>query len=302
MTVSTFQRAIQRNEHLFRDKVVLDVGCGLGILSLLALKAGARKVVATEQHGELISMASRIALANGFGPDVITFLTGRPSDLTLPDGLQEVDIIVSNFVGYFLMYESRVADVLSARDRWLRPQGLLFPDRCSIHIAMVEDNAYKERHFDYYHSVWGFDFSAMREKAHSEPVVSVFDPTQLLSGSACVLDLDLYSCSANDFFGLATKFQVVAKRTGAINAILSWFEVRFNSCHKPLFFSTSPAATPTCWKQTAFFLEPVQVKANDVIKGMVAVRKLYEHRRHLDIKFSCKVNRGVPHVSHFRWT
>ena len=61
---------------------------------------------------------------------------------------------------------------------------------------MVEDNANKERHFDYYHSVWGFDFSAMRDKAHSEPAVSVFDQTQLLSGSACVLDLDLYSCSA----------------------------------------------------------------------------------------------------------
>ena len=68
VTVSTFQRARQRNEHLFRDKVVLDVGCGLGILSLLALKAGARKVVATETNRELISMAFRIALANGFGP------------------------------------------------------------------------------------------------------------------------------------------------------------------------------------------------------------------------------------------
>jgi protein arginine N-methyltransferase 1 len=40
----SYRNAIMNNKHLFKDKVVLDVGCGTSILSLFAAKAGAKKV------------------------------------------------------------------------------------------------------------------------------------------------------------------------------------------------------------------------------------------------------------------
>ena len=41
---TAYRDAMLNNPHLFKDKVVLDVGCGTGVLSMFAAQAGARHV------------------------------------------------------------------------------------------------------------------------------------------------------------------------------------------------------------------------------------------------------------------
>ena len=55
-----YMRAILNNPDIFRDKVVLDVGCGTGILSMFAAKAGAKLVIAVDMSN-IIDQAIQIA-------------------------------------------------------------------------------------------------------------------------------------------------------------------------------------------------------------------------------------------------
>lgn len=40
----TYRNAMYHNKHVFKDKIVLDVGSGTGILSMFAANAGAKHV------------------------------------------------------------------------------------------------------------------------------------------------------------------------------------------------------------------------------------------------------------------
>lgn len=62
---------VYENKHLFKDKVVLDVGCGTGILSMFCAKAGAKKVISVD-NSNIIDRAKEIVFDNEFG-DVITY-------------------------------------------------------------------------------------------------------------------------------------------------------------------------------------------------------------------------------------
>jgi protein arginine N-methyltransferase 1 len=76
-----------------------------------------------------------------FAP-AITLVKGKLEDTELP--IQQFDIIISEWMGYFLLYESMLDTVLEARDRYLKPDGLIFPDHATMYLAAIEDQDYKE--------------------------------------------------------------------------------------------------------------------------------------------------------------
>lgn len=56
-------------------------------------------------------------LSNYFLTAVITLVKGKIEEIELP--VDKVDIIISEWMGYCLLYESMLDTVLFARDKWL---------------------------------------------------------------------------------------------------------------------------------------------------------------------------------------
>lgn len=129
----SYRRAIMA-PGICKGKVVLDVGCGTGILSMFAVKAGAKHVYAID-CATIIDQAREIARANGMA-DKITFIKGKVEEVDVPE---KVDVLISEWMGYFLMYESMLQSVIFARDKWLKPGGLVLPDKCTLYMFVVPD-------------------------------------------------------------------------------------------------------------------------------------------------------------------
>ena len=120
----SYRNAIKDCKHLFQGKIVLDVGCGTGILSMFAARNGAKHVIGVDMSS-IIEKAQELVDLNGFSHK-ITLLRGKLEDIELP--FEKVDIIISEWMGYFLLFESMLDTVLYARDKYL--VCLLYTSRC----------------------------------------------------------------------------------------------------------------------------------------------------------------------------
>lgn len=89
----------------------------------------------------IIFKAREIVKVNGM-EDKITLIQGKMEEIELP--FPKVDIIISEWMGYFLLYESMLDTVLYARDKFLEKDGLIFPDKATIFACGIEDGEYKD--------------------------------------------------------------------------------------------------------------------------------------------------------------
>ena len=175
---NSYRKAIENNPENFKDKIVLDIGCGTGILSIFAARAGAKHVYSIE-FADIADYAKEIVKMNGY-EDKITIIKSKVEEAELP--VKKVDIIISEWMGYFLLYESMLDTVLYARDKWLEKDGLILPDRASIHIGALEDRDYKRSKLDFWDGVgYDIDMTILRPTVLSEPLVDVCKSDYIIS-------------------------------------------------------------------------------------------------------------------------
>ena len=107
---------------------------GTGILSLFAARAGAEWVIAVD-NSAILETACELAAENGLAHR-IQFLSANAETMVL-DG--PVDVIVSEWMGFFGLAELMFRSVLHARDKWLKPGGTMVPGRFRLQVAPCDD-------------------------------------------------------------------------------------------------------------------------------------------------------------------
>ncbi|TKY49735.1 arginine N-methyltransferase 3 [Spatholobus suberectus] len=287
--MDAYGQAILKNPSLLNGAVVMDVGCGTGILSLFAAKAGASRVVAVEASAKMAAVASQVAKDNGLllsksqsGVDglqkgVIEVVHGMVEEIDKTVELQphSVDVLLSEWMGYCLLYESMLGSVLYARDRWLKPGGAVLPDTATIFVAGFGKGATS---LPFWENVCNFDMSYIGKElvidAARIPIVDVVESQDLITSSVILQSFDLATMKPNevDFTATATlelKPSASGNNVTHLNSktccwcygVVLWFETGFTSrfCQEtPAVLSTSPYTPKTHWSQTILtFREPI---------------------------------------------
>ena len=160
---------------------------------------------------------------------VITIIQGKVEDITLP--VPSVDIIVSEWMGYFLLYESMLDTVLYARDKWLSPGGLILPDRCTMYVSGIEDAEYRTAKLDWWSNVYGFKMSSIQRMAKHEPLVDTAASKQVCTSVCKLLEVDVMKVSRDEMNGWERKFSLKMERDDYVHAYVVYFTCDFRSTH-----------------------------------------------------------------------
>ena len=121
--------------------------------------------------------------------------------------------------------------------------------------------------------------SCMAKPILEEANVEVATADSVVSTApATVLDLDINTCSVQDT-EFSSQFNLTMSRDCELTGLLGYFDTFFDLPER-VMFSTGPAATPTHWKQTIFYL-PNKIP---VTQGQVLVCKIVCKRMKTDAR------------------
>jgi protein arginine N-methyltransferase 3 len=276
---------------LIKDREVLDVGCGTGILSMISARAGAKHVYAVDGSPEIAAIAQEIVEENKL-TESIDVKSGRiEAKDTLPEGYK-CDVIVSEWMGYCLLYESMLFSVLDARDKYLKEGGCVLPDIAQIFIAGCDESAITLSFWD---DVEGFTMrsvgkkqsKAMQGKAHVMDVKG----TSIVTSSALVKEFDLCTMKADDakFFSQEFELNLVGVESSSqkkdVYALTIWFDTLFSKQHCPeeVVLTTSPVEDKTHWAQTLLVLpQPLTLSTDAETKDKATLRCRITLKQHSD--------------------
>ncbi len=251
----SFERSIRSTVR--KGDVVLDVGAGSGILSLFAAQAGAARVYAVERAPVAAALARRLIAENGFA-DVIQVLPMDMDNLWIPE---QVDVLVSEWLGVYGVDENMLAPVLQARDRCLKPGGAMIPSVVTAFLAPVKHPA-AEQALQLRGRVYGLDLSALAPFSPHE-VVWLKDPVSAEALRAEAMPLWVSDCAtmpaAEARSPYAAELSFPLTGTG-VNGFAAWFEAQMPGT-EPL--SNAPGQPAMHWGQ---FLFPVS-NAADFVAG-----------------------------------
>lgn len=257
--MDSYRRAI--NASVQPGDVVVDIGCGTGVLSFMACEAGAKQVYAIE-GGPVIEVAQELASDNGFA-DRIEFLSGWSIDIGIPE---PADVLITETIGNAGLDEGIIAWTSDARQRLLRPGAVMLPQRLRLWVAAAETFENHTLVSDWWAPDLPYDYAAAQRRAAQTLWFADIMPGNLLGQPELAADIDLTTV-LNETTTAAGHVSV--DRDGTLHGLACWFDSLLCA---GVTVDNLPPRSGSSWSQGFLPLaEPEAVYAGDQLSWELSV-------------------------------
>ncbi len=241
--------------------VVLDIGTGSGLLSLMAAASGAEKVITCETSRTIAETAKEIIESNGY-KEKISVLNKHSTDLIVGEDLpQRADLIISEILSSEFVGEGVRTTVLDSNKRLLKKGGTMIPQSGKIRIAMI-DNSPEIFTNTSVANVHGFDLSKFNSITQSKFNLKPRDNPLLLSNPEDVFNINFYDASEVVREEKIIKLRV--NQDGLCVGLIQWIWIHL---YKEIEYENKPGENDSHWNTPIYlFDEPVVAKIGDVLE------------------------------------
>jgi SAM-dependent methyltransferase len=259
--IAVFKRAI--DAVITGSSVVADVGCGVGVLGLLCLQAGAQRIYGIDSTA-ILDVAQRSFEQAGLASKV-RFIRGNSRSVALPE---PVDLIVCDHVGYFGFDYDIVHLLQDARRRFLKPGGKIIPSHLRLMIGVGQSESHRAKYDDWRSSRVPCEFAWVRTLAVNAKHKAFLNREDILSEPAILGEIDL-TVENPDFFSWSA--DVTIARDSTAHGLAGWFDC---TLAPGVTMTNSPLSSDAIRRPQAFLPieRAVAVKAGDSVKVTVMCR------------------------------
>ena len=225
----------------------------------------------------------------------------------------KVDIIVSEWMGYCLLYEAMLDSVLWARDRYLAADGLMVPSNTTLYLAPLTDPEYVAEHISFWKSVYGFDMTSMTTHIYDEVLIRDLETSILAAEPVAFLRLSLHTAKKDELTFSGQAFTMTLKAdVDSLDGFVIWFDTFFlpdqvstvpddakaenwgGHERKGVAFTTGPGGPKTHWRQGVLLIDhskrPAEaLRKGQVIEGEIGYKKRSSNSRELEIEIKWNV-------------
>ena len=236
--------------------VVVDIGAGTGVMSLLACRFGARRVYAIEPDN-VIHIARQNAAANNLA-DRIEFIQDLSTNVNLP---LRADVVVSDLRGILPLFQKHIPSIVHAREHLLASGGVLIPGEDSLWMAVTEEPE-RTGHFS---DRWDPGQYGLRLEGERRYLKNLMYKTRvgidrLLTKPKCWAQLNYRNILSPN---IEAEFDLPVLRDGLAYGIVAWFDTVLLD---EIGFSNAPGEREAVYGRMLFPLaEPTEVRRGDTI-------------------------------------